>query len=66
MTKAKAATVASALITADYATTIMKNADGTYTVQARATDGSSVSVDAVKSFADSQTITATVEHAIFN
>lgn len=62
MTKAKAMTVVSALINADYSPTISVIGND-YTISVTSADG--VSINTLKTFADSQNINATIRTVDF-
>jgi hypothetical protein len=65
MTKAKAATVIGALTNADYHASARQAGDGTWEVVARSPAGM-VDVDAVKTFADAQSVNAEVREVKFS
>lgn len=60
MTKAKAATVSAALVNADFVAQVFREGANNFSIRATNPDGAPVSVDAVKTFADNQSIIATV------
>lgn len=64
MTKAKAATVAGALINAGYRARAEELSDGSWIVFAHASDP--VSIDAIKTFQDTQNVTATAAKVILS
>jgi hypothetical protein len=65
MTRAKAAAVIAALTNADYHARASQVADGSWEVIARSPSGM-VAVDAVKTFADAQTVNAEVREVRFS
>lgn len=64
MTKAKAATVASALITAGYHASADELADGSWIVVARAS--APLNIDTIKTFQDAQNIVASAAKVVFS
>ena len=66
MTKATAATVSSALITAGYLPTVSVMGDGTtYIVEARTVAGAAVDASVVATFASTNSVSAKVDMARF-
>ena len=66
MNQAKAATVASALITAGYLPTVMLLGDGTtWVIDARTTGGATVDASVLATFATGQSVSAKVDSSRF-
>ena len=65
MNQAKAATVASALITAGYLPVVTMTDATTYVIDARTTNGSSVDASVAATFASGQSVSAKIDSTRF-
>jgi hypothetical protein len=66
MTKAKAASISSALVNADFIVQVIRRGTNDYAVRVTSVDGQFVNIDQIKTFADAQSVSAAVGSAMLS